>query len=181
MNAYGAHELAASFRQVRGNTLRIAEEIPEDKYSFRPAPESRTVAQLLAHIAHIPAVQWHIHANRIDDLKHVNFPDLHRLRGIEEAKVHTKAEIIDVLKRKGEEFATYLEGISDAFLTERVAMPQGSQPASKSRLEMLLSPKEHEMHHRGQLMLIQRMLGQVPHLTRQAQERMAQAQAQAHR
>jgi hypothetical protein len=36
------------------------------------------------------------------------------------------------------------------------------------------------MHHRGQLMTIERMLGLVPHLTRQAQERMAQ-QAQAAR
>jgi uncharacterized damage-inducible protein DinB len=38
---------------------------------------------------------------------------------------------------------------------------------------MLLSTKEHEMHHRSQLMLIERMLGIVPHLTRQMQERMA--------
>jgi uncharacterized damage-inducible protein DinB len=30
------------------------------------------------------------------------------------------------------------------------------------------------MHHRGQLMTMQRMVGQVPHLTRQAQARMAQ-------
>jgi uncharacterized damage-inducible protein DinB len=44
---------------------------------------------------------------------------------------------------------------------------------------MLLSPKEHEMHHRGQLMTLQRMIGLVPHLTRQMQERMAQQQAQA--
>jgi uncharacterized damage-inducible protein DinB len=32
------------------------------------------------------------------------------------------------------------------------------------------------MHHRGQLMLLERMIGVVPHLTRQMQERMAQAQ-----
>jgi uncharacterized damage-inducible protein DinB len=38
---------------------------------------------------------------------------------------------------------------------------------------MLLSAKEHEMHHRGQLMLMERMIGIVPHLTRQMQERMA--------
>jgi uncharacterized damage-inducible protein DinB len=43
---------------------------------------------------------------------------------------------------------------------------------------MLLSVKEHEMHHRGQLMLIERMLGIVPHLTRQMQQRMSQRQAQ---
>ena len=42
---------------------------------------------------------------------------------------------------------------------------------------MLLSPKEHEMHHRGQLMTMQRMIGQTPHLTRQMQERMSQAMA----
>jgi uncharacterized damage-inducible protein DinB len=40
---------------------------------------------------------------------------------------------------------------------------------------MLLGAKEHEMHHRGQLMTLQRMIGQTPHLTRQAQERMTQS------
>jgi hypothetical protein len=35
------------------------------------------------------------------------------------------------------------------------------------------------MHHRGQLMTIERMIGQVPHLTRQMQERVAQMQAAA--
>ena len=44
---------------------------------------------------------------------------------------------------------------------------------------MLLAAKEHEMHHRGQLMVMQRMIGVVPHLTRQMQERMARFQAQA--
>ena len=42
---------------------------------------------------------------------------------------------------------------------------------------MLLGPKEHEMHHRAQLMLIERMLGITPHLTRQMEERMAAMQA----
>jgi uncharacterized damage-inducible protein DinB len=46
-------------------------------------------------------------------------------------------------------------------------------PASKSRFEMVLGVKEHEMHHRGQLMLIERMLGIVPHLTRAYQARQA--------
>jgi uncharacterized damage-inducible protein DinB len=42
---------------------------------------------------------------------------------------------------------------------------------------MALSVKEHEMHHRAQLMLIERMLGITPHLTRRMQERMAAMQA----
>jgi uncharacterized damage-inducible protein DinB len=37
----------------------------------------------------------------------------------------------------------------------------------------ILSVKEHEMHHRGQLMVIERQLGIVPHLTREREARFA--------
>lgn len=177
MTYYGGKQLAASFRTVRNNTIQIAEEIPENKYEFKAAPELRSISQLLAHIATIPAFQMHMQGNRIDDLKNVNFSELMQKGFAEEAKPRTKAELIQHLKTEGEKFATYLEGLSDQFLAEQVAMPPGAQPATKSRFEMLLSPKEHEMHHRGQLMVFQRMLGLVPHLTRQRQERMTQQQA----
>jgi hypothetical protein len=54
-------------------------------------------------------------------------------------------------------------------------MLSGMRPPTKTRFEMLLGSKEHEMHHRAQLMLIERMLGIIPHLARQMQERMAVA------
>ena len=38
-------------------------------------------------------------------------------------------------------------------------MPPHLTPSSKSRFELPLSVKEHEMHHRAQLMLIQRLSG----------------------
>ena len=92
MTYYGGKELAASFRTVRENTIKIAEDVPESKYDFTPAPDCRSIGKTLVHIA--------------------------------------------------------------------------------------LGPKEHEMHHRAQLMTMQRMIGQVPHLTRQMQERMAHMAAQ---
>ena len=49
-------------------------------------------------------------------------------------------------------------------------------PSSKSRFEMILGVKEHEMHHRAQLMVMERMIGIVPHLTREMQARMAAMQ-----
>ena len=39
----------------------------------------------------------------------------------------------------------------------------------KTRFEMLIGAKEHEMHHRAQLMVIERLIGIVPHLTRNRQ------------
>ena len=179
MTYYGSKDLAASFGQVRSNTIQIAEEVPEDKYSFKASPETRSIGQALVHIAMGPGFQSHIHGNRISDLMNVNFPELHQKIVTEEAKPRTKAEIVALLKAEGDRFASYLESLSDSFLAEGVAMPPGAEPASKSRFEMLLSVKEHEMHHRGQLMLVQRMIGLVPHLTRRMQERMAQHAAAA--
>lgn len=177
---YGPAELASSFRTVRGNTIQIAEEIPEDKYGFTVAEGTRSIEKLLTHIALGYRFQHQVHAieNR-STLAGMNFPALFEQIMADEAKPRTKAEVLDLLRTEGEKWAKFAEGVTHEFLTQSVAMPEGMTPAAKSRLEMMLSVKEHEMHHRGQLMLIQRMLGIVPHLTRQMNERMAQAHAQS--
>jgi len=176
MTYYGGKEMAASFRTVRENTLKIAEEIPENKYDFAPAPDCRSIGKTLVHIALGPGFQFHIQSNKVTDMKTVNFPELVKTVVAEEAKPRTKAEIIAFLKSEGDRFASFLEGLPESFLAETVTMPPGMQPPAKTRFEMLLGAKEHEMHHRAQLMTLQRMIGQVPHLTRQMQERMAQMQ-----
>jgi uncharacterized damage-inducible protein DinB len=180
MTYYGGNELAAAFRTVRNNTIKIAEEIPENKYDFQPAPECRSIGKTLVHIGLGPGFALHIHGNKITDLQTVNFPELMQTIIAEESKPRNKAQTIDFLKSEGDKFASFLEGLSESFLSETVSMPPGAPgPATKTRFEMLLSAKEHEMHHRAQLMTMQRMIGQVPHLTRQMQERMAQMQAAA--
>jgi uncharacterized damage-inducible protein DinB len=180
MTYYGAGDLAASFRQVRGNTIQMAEEIPEAQYGFQAAPECRTVAQTLAHIAVLPRFQLHVHQNGIGDFRTLNFMELIQPLMAEEATPRSKAEILALLESEGEKAAAYLAGLSESMLAERVVMPTGSEPPTKTRFEMLMSLKEHEMHHRGQLMVIQRILGLTPHLTRQMRERMAgRAAAQA--
>ena len=176
MMYYGAKELAASFKQVRGNTIRIAEDVPEDRYDFRASPDTRSIGEMLTHIALGAAFQSHVHVNRIDDLKKVNFTELVATMKAEEAKPRSKAEIVRLLESERDKFAAYLVSLPESFLAEPVLMPPGGQP-TKSRLEMLLSVKEHEMHHRGQLMLMERMIGIVPHITRQRLEQMAQRQS----
>lgn len=177
MNYYGGKELAAAFRTVRKNTIQVAQDIPEDRYDFKPAPESRTVAQTLAHIACGTELAQHIHGERVDSLTKLNFPEWMQKMSAAEGKLRNKTEILAALQSQEDKFAAFLENLPDSVLSERVAMPPGADPASKTRFEMLLSPKEHEMHHRAQLMTIQRMVGVVPHLTRARQEMMARAQA----
>ena len=177
MNYYGAKDLAESFRTVRKNTLQIAEEIPEDKYSFKAAKDVRSVEKLLTHIALAPGFGYQVHAvEKRTSLEGFNFPALMQQVMAEEAKPRTKAQVIDLLRKEGEKWAAFVSGLSEEFLGQLITMPQGGTPPSRIRFDMIASVKEHEMHHRAQLMLIERMIGIVPHLTRQMQERMTQAQ-----
>jgi uncharacterized damage-inducible protein DinB len=174
VNYYGGKELAGSFRTVRKNTLAIAEDIPEDKYDFRPMPETRSVVELLAHIALSNGFQKQINAvERRTSLEGFDFPALMKRLSAEEKAPRTKAQVIELLTQDGEAWAKWLEGLDDNFLGEVVTMPPTGTPPARTRFDMLLSVKEHEMHHRGQLMLIERMVGIVPHLTRRMHERFA--------
>jgi uncharacterized damage-inducible protein DinB len=177
MTYYGAKELAESFRTVRKNTVQVAEDIPEDKYGFKAAPEVRSIEKLLTHIALASTFQYQVHGlEKRSTMEGFNFPVLMQQLTAEEAKPRTKAEVIALLKERGETFAKFLDGLTDDVLGQSVTMPPGGTPPSRTRFDMLMSVKEHEMHHRGQLMLIERMIGVVPHLTRQMQERLARMQ-----
>lgn len=178
MLVYGPTQLAKAFRTVRGNTVQIAEDIPEDKYDFVPAPGARSVSELLRHVLFGPAFQEDVHrVKRLTTLRGYDFSAIGRETQAKERERLSKAELIERLKADGEDFASWLESLSPEFLAETVTDPAGGNP--RSRLEMLMAAKEHEMHHRGQLMLIQRMMGLVPHLTRQRLERMKAREAQA--
>ena len=177
MTYYGGKDLAAAFRTVRKNTIHIAQDIPEDRYGFQASADTRSVKDMLVHIALGTTFASHIHGNKISDMKTVDFQEIMQRITAEQSKPRTKAEIIAMLEASGRDFAAFLEGLTDAFLAERLTMMPGAEPATRTRFDMLLSSKEHEMHHRAQLMLVERMIGVVPHLTREMQERMARLQA----
>jgi uncharacterized damage-inducible protein DinB len=172
MTYYSGRDLARNFRTVRKNTLMIANEIPEAQYGYRAAPGTRSVGELLAHIA--ASSHWTHRVHAVEKPSAMTFEDFGRY-GQEnmayEQTLTTKAAIIKALESEGENFASWMETAPDPILCETVTFPAGVEPLQKTRFEMLLSAKEHEMHHRGQLMLVQRMIGIVPHLTRQREAR----------
>jgi uncharacterized damage-inducible protein DinB len=179
LTIYDGKDFARQFRVVRNNTLQIAQDIPESKYGFVPAPDCRAIDALLTHIAVSPRMWYEVHGKqRVKTLVGFDFVRLGSEVKAEEVKSRTKAEILDLLRDEGDKFAGWLETLTPEFLAEMIPVADGS--GTKSRFEQLLGAKEHEMHHRGQLMLIERNLGIVPHLTRQAEERMASMAAAKH-
>jgi len=175
MNYYGGKELAASFRTVRKNTLQIAHEIPEDQYSHRATKDTRSVLETLQHI--LGNTTWHQKLHGQDSKKtFVSFEDFGAYTaGAAQygASFTTKAAVIKALETEGQKFAAFLESLPDATLAQVVSFPDPANHPAKTRFEMLLGVKEHEMHHRAQLMIVQRQLGIVPHLTRMREQRQA--------
>jgi uncharacterized damage-inducible protein DinB len=167
MDLYGPKQLADSMRTVRKNTILIAEDVPEKDYTYRPTPESRSVVETLVHIALLSRADRRLHEEEhVSSLEGYDFGAPIRKSEAEEKRSRSKSEIIALLRTEGEGWCQWVEGLPEALLSEEVRQPGGS---SKTRFEMLLGTKEHEMHHRAQLMVIERLLGIVPHLTRNRQ------------
>ena len=124
MNYYGAKDIAESFRTVRKNTVQVAEDIPEDKYTFRAAPDTMSIGELLAHLATTP--HWAQQCFFEEKKTTVAMEDFGRWMGElgGQAKALTsKAQIIAALKANGEKFASQLESMSEADLAQPITAP----------------------------------------------------------
>ena len=116
MNCYGPKELAESFRTVRKNTIRIAEDIPEEKYGFRAAPDTRSVGELLAHISLAYGFQYQVHAQEArKSLAGFDFPSLMQRLGAEEKVRRTKDETLVMLRSSSDKWAGWLGGCRTVF------------------------------------------------------------------
>lgn len=167
---YTGKDMADSFRTVRKNTIQVAQDIPEEKYGFKAAEGVMSVAEMLAHLA--TSTHWAEQLHFVEQKREVSYEDFGRYMAEGKAiadRLKTKADIVAALESRGHDFAGKLEKMTEADMAETVSFPAPIQPPSRTRFEMLLSVKEHEMHHRGQLMLVERLLGIVPHLTRARQ------------
>jgi len=161
---YGARNLTDSFRGVRRDTIQVAEEIPESDYRYRPTPASRSVAETLVHIAWLARADRFMHEQTPRaSFEGFDFAAFLATSEVEERLVRSKAEIVELLRAEGDRWAAWVGQLPETFLSEPFALPGGQ---SVTRFELLVGTKEHEIAHRAQLTVIQRLLGLVPHFTR---------------
>src|SRR5258708_33722807 len=73
----------------------------------------------------------------------------------EEKRPRSKSELVALLLKEGARWCQWGEGLPESLWSEQERMPGG---ALKSRFEMLVGTKEHELNHRVRLMGIDRLL-----------------------
>ena len=172
MTYYGGKELADSFRTVRKNTLAIAEEIPEAQFDFRAVPEVRSVAEMLSHIA--------VSASR--NYGDARGPPRNNVRGFRLECLHGRS---GSRKSSGcvrsRRFSTRSverakSGPVGSKACRRTSCPRKFAshlrplPPARAALSCCSLPRSMRCTTERNLMLIQRLLGMVPHLTREREK-----------
>jgi uncharacterized damage-inducible protein DinB len=128
-----------AYTEVRNNILRSAEKMPEENYSFRPAPRVRTFGEILGHVAQEQYIYF------CGPVKGEN-----KAADIEKTKT-SKADLIAALNDSFAYCDAVYGSMTDATLT--------AQPA---KLRLLWMNVVHDGEHYGNLVTYLRIKGIVP-------------------
>jgi len=150
-----------SWKEVRSGLIDEAEQIPAEKFSFQAAPNTRSVAQLLQHI--IEAQKFLVgEVTRPDtNLLRQSFANQikHYAPGVSD--VNDKDGLIYLLRASMADAETQLTAAADE-LKNTMKRFDGKEMTKVAFLSFAIA---HEMYHRGQLTVYERLLDIEPALT----------------
>jgi len=150
-----------SWTEVRSGLIDEANQIPADKFTFQPAPESRSVRELLQHL--IESQKFLVgEACRPDtNLMRGSFAENVKSYAPGVREVNDKDELLNLLRTTMEESAEKLRGAADE-MRNTMKRFDGKE---MSKLGFMSFAIAHEMYHRGQLTVYERLLNIQPALT----------------
>jgi uncharacterized damage-inducible protein DinB len=152
--APAAAEVLMPLDDLEKQVMALAKAIPEDKYSWRPAPGVRSVKEVLLHISFGNALQLHVMngASRDEIVKEIE----QNSKGEHEAL--TKEQVIAKLADSFAEVRKTMEGASAGALSRDVDF-FGRKTTVRG---VLTEVDTHIAEHMGQLIAYARMNGIVP-------------------
>jgi uncharacterized damage-inducible protein DinB len=153
--------LIGSWKEVRSGLIDEAAQIPADQFSFQPAPNTRSIKQLLQHLVESQKFL----------IGEVCRPDTNLTRGpfAEQIKHYApdvrntddKDGLLNLLRASMDESGAQLLAAGDE-LKNTMKRFDGKEMTKFAFLSFAIA---HEMYHRGQLTVYERLLGIEPALT----------------
>lgn len=137
-------EVRQSWTRTWNNVVAAAEKMPEEHYTFKPAPESQSFRDMVAHIADAAMGTC------------TGMTGERRTAGARE--MTAKADLVGAIKAAGAECEKAYGGLTDATATEMVAGPRGSQ----TRLGTAYRNVIHIDHEYSKMTVHFRLKGLVP-------------------
>lgn len=156
-------ETLEGWRDVREGLIEEVENIPADRFDFRPTPEVKSVTELVQHILEV-ALMMSAELTRSDtDFQRAPWPQLLDLYAAPVRAAASKKALLELLHSTIEEAEQRFLDAGELHMLQFITRFDG-EPGT--RLAWLYHGIAHEMYHRGQLVLYERLLGIEPALTR---------------
>jgi hypothetical protein len=144
-------EVLEQWNDIGRKIIAIAEDLPEDKYDYKPNPDSRTfVAQLI----HASASMYYF--TDIAQGKKPRYPDDPKR---EDLNLKTKEQIVAFVKKCVQDGVDVIKAKGDAGMQEEV---NDGGPVKIRIQHLAFGLNEHTGEHYGQMVVYYRINGMVP-------------------
>lgn len=148
MEITNAESFAGYFDGVRARTLRVAAAIPRERLEWAPAPGAFSFGDLLRHLG---AMERYMFAENVQGRPS-------RYQGCGRELAHGFDEVLAWVARLHAEAMEIFRQLTPEQLARRCTPPSGNPMSTWKWLRAMV---EHEVHHRGQIYLMLRLL-EVP-------------------
>jgi uncharacterized damage-inducible protein DinB len=139
----------AQWNEIGRKLIAMAEDFPEDKYEYKPHPDSRTFA---ANLIHVSATMYIF--TDIAQGKKPRYPDDPKRDDLK-----TKAQVVAFVKKCVQDGADEIKAKGDTGLNEAV---NAGEPHLDRLYDIAYGIIEHSGEHYGQLVVYYRNNGMVP-------------------
>ena len=156
-------EALEAWEYAREGVIAESASVPADRFDFRPAPESRSVAELVVHIVESGQMMAGELSRPDGDFTRQSYAEHLREHAGEITPDQPKEALLELLRRTGDAGRRLIRETGEVAMLQRIRRFDGREG---TRLAWMNHGIDHEMYHRGQLALYVRLLGRVPALTR---------------
>ena len=163
-------EMLDFWKEVRAGLITELAQIPAEQFGFQATPESRSVAGIIRHIVEVQKFSTGELCRPDTDFNRVPLRELVEKHAAASHSGGDKEELIGSLRSTMESAEAALRAFGEEALKEMVQGPAG-KPMSK--LGLLYLYIGHEMWHRGQISVYERLMQIEPALTAKLREFLA--------
>jgi uncharacterized damage-inducible protein DinB len=154
--------LLARWKDVREGLIAEAGHIPAEHYPFCATPETRSVAAIIQHIIETQKVIVGEVCRPDTNLMRQPFPAAIQQYAPEVGSVSDKEGLLGLLNDSGKWADQIIRSFGEDALQQSMKRFDGVEMAKMNMLNFMIS---HEMYHRGQITVYERLLGIEPALT----------------
>ena len=159
------------WNDVRNGLIEEVDKLPDDQMSFRATPDTRTIAEILQHIVETQKILVGETCREDSNLMRQSFAAHGQEYAPGVRDVTDKQGLIELLRSSMQTAQETILARTDLWDAPMNGLT--GQPTTKGAI--LTFAASHEMYHRGQLTVYQRLLSIEPALTGKLKKLFAQA------